>query len=57
MIAVRFPLKHLQEKHVPVKTGMEPVFHPKMRLNKELEPHPDSIGIKKALAGVSMDRS
>jgi hypothetical protein len=35
-------LKHFQEK-------WNPVFRPKMRQNKELEPHSDSIGMEKTL--------
>jgi hypothetical protein len=35
-------LKHFQEKWIPV-------FRPKMRQNKVLEPHSDSIGMEKAL--------
>jgi hypothetical protein len=35
-------LEHFQEKWIPV-------FRPKMRQNKELEPHSDSIGMEKAL--------
>jgi hypothetical protein len=34
--------EHFQEKRIPV-------FRPKMRQNKELEPHSDSIGMGKAL--------
>jgi hypothetical protein len=38
-------LEHFQEKWTPV-------FRPKMRQNKELEPHSDSIGMEKALGWI-----
>jgi TonB family protein len=43
-------LEHLQEKHVPLKTVMEPVFHPKLQENQELALHSDSIGMERAPA-------
>jgi hypothetical protein len=44
------PLKHFQEK-------WETVFRPKMRQNKKLEPHSDSIGMGKALERGGADAS
>jgi hypothetical protein len=45
--AVNSRLEHFPAKHDPAKTGLDTVCVEKMRSNKELEPHSDSIGMKK----------
>ena len=42
-------LERIQEKHAPVKTGMDSVFRPNARPNKDLEHVRDSIFCERAL--------